>query len=274
VPLGLEGQHCLGRVIERSIINRLANRVESRMEGCIMVQRTFLVTGATKGIGLAISQRIAAAGDHVVGVARDPLPAFPGSLVSLDLSDEKASAEEFAKLATRYSFDGVVNNAGLSNLQRLGEVDLALVDQLMRFNLHPAINSAQAILPTLRKKGWGRIVNVTSLVILGMVNRTAYAASKAALTSVTRTWALELAETGITVNSVAPGPVETELFRRNTPVGSEAERIFLSQIPMRRLAKPEEIAAAVAFMLSDGASYITGQTLFVDGGGSVGKAAI
>jgi 3-oxoacyl-[acyl-carrier protein] reductase len=239
-----------------------------------MVQRTFLVTGATKGIGLAISQRIAAAGDHVVGVARDPLPAFPGSLVSVDLSDDKASAEEFAKLAKRHSFDGVVNNAGLSKLQRLGEVDLALVNQLMRFNLHPAINSVQAILPTLREKGWGRIVNVTSLVILGMVNRTAYAASKAALTSVTRTWALELAETGITVNSVAPGPVETELFRRNTPVGSEAERLFLSQIPMRRLAKPEEIAAAVAFMLSDGASYITGQTLFVDGGGSVGKAAI
>ena len=239
-----------------------------------MVQRTFLVTGATKGIGLAISQRIAAAGDYVVGVARDPLLAFPGSLVSVDLSDDKASAEEFAKLAKGYSFDGVVNNAGLSELQRLGEVDLGLVDQLMRFNLHPAINSVQAILPTLREKGWGRIVNVTSLASLGMVNRTAYAASKAALTSFTRTWALELAETGITVNSVAPGPVETELFRRNTPVGSEAERIFLSQIPMRRLAKPEEIAAAVAFMLSDGASYITGQTLFVDGGGSVGKAAI
>jgi 3-oxoacyl-[acyl-carrier protein] reductase len=238
-----------------------------------MVQRTFLVTGATKGIGLAISQRIAAAGDHVVGVARDPLPAFPGSLVSVDLSDDKASAEEFAKLAKGYSFDGVVNNAGLSKLQRLGEVDLGLVDELMRFNLHPAINSVQAILPTMRQKGWGRIVNVTSLASLGMVNRTAYAASKAALTSFTRTWALELAETGITVNSVSPGPVETELFRRNTPLGSEAERIFLSQIPMRRLAKPEEIAAAVAFVLSDGASYITGQTLFVDGGGSVGKAA-
>ena len=164
-----------------------------------MVQRTFLVTGASKGIGLAISQRLAAAGHEVVGIAREPLASFPGTLVSVDLNDEKASAEAFVALAARHSFDGVVNNAGVGKLQRLGEVDLALVDELMRFNLHAPINAVQAILPTLRQKRWGRIVNITSVVILGMVNRTAYAASKAALGSFTRAWALELAETGIMV---------------------------------------------------------------------------
>jgi NAD(P)-dependent dehydrogenase (short-subunit alcohol dehydrogenase family) len=239
-----------------------------------MTKRTFLVTGASKGIGRALSHRLADAGHHVVGVARGADPDFPGTLVSIDLEDSEASAEAFADLAERHSFDGVVNNVGLARMHPVGEIDIQDVDDMMRVNVHPTIQTVQAILPTLKAKGWGRIVNVTSLVTVGIALRSGYAAAKAAVTSLTRTWAMELAETGVTVNAVAPGPIETEMFRRNTPAGSEAEGRFLSLIPMRRLGTPNEIAAAIAFLLSEEAGYITGQTLFVDGGGSIGRTPL
>jgi NAD(P)-dependent dehydrogenase (short-subunit alcohol dehydrogenase family) len=239
----------------------------------IMSQRTFLVTGATKGIGRALSNRLASAGHHVVGLARRiDDPAFPGTLVSVDLSDRDATDQALNELAARFAFDGVVNNMGFVRLAPLAEISLDDLDMTFRTNVAPAVQTVQAILPNMRKQGWGRVINLSSLVVLGVAHRSTYAAAKSAIVSLTRTWALELAEAGITVNSVAPGPVETEMFRENTPAGSEAEQRFLSLIPMKRLGKPEELAATIAFLLSDDAGFITGQTLFVDGGGSIGKA--
>jgi 3-oxoacyl-[acyl-carrier protein] reductase len=238
------------------------------------MSRTFLITGASKGIGLALAQRLANRGHHIVGLARHQMADFPGTLVPVDLGDQAATSAVLADLTNRFAFDGAVNNVGLVRPQKLDAVELAALDEVLRVNLHPALQVAQALLPSMKARGWGRIVNISSLTVLGSIERTAYAAAKAALVSFTRGWALELATAGITVNAVSPGPTETELFRANNPQGSEGEHRYLSGVPMRRFGSPDEIAAAIAFLLSEDAGFITGQTLHVDGGASIGKVGL
>jgi 3-oxoacyl-[acyl-carrier protein] reductase len=237
--------------------------------------RTVLISGASKGIGRSLAERLAEQGDTVVGIARTPDATFPGLLYTADLSDRTATSVALQEISSAHRIDAVVNNVGLVRPQSLEDVTLDALDAVLDVNLRTAIQLAQAVLPAMRRQGWGRVVNIASLVALGAPQkRTAYAAAKAALISATRVWALELAATGITVNAVAPGPVETELFRENNPPGSEGEIRYRAMVPMGRLGRPEDIAAAIAFLLSDDASFITGQTIFVDGGASIGRQPI
>ncbi len=230
-----------------------------------------VITGASKGIGLATAHRLKAAGHRVIGLARhQPNQSFPGELIEVDLADAEATAGVAATIADEYAVSHLINNVGVSRSETLEEVNIDQFASILDLNLRPAVQLTQAFLPTMRARHYGRVINVSSLVVLGLPFRTSYAAAKAGLLSMTRTWAIELATTGITVNAIAPGPTETELFRANSPVGSASEQRFLKGVPMQRFAQPDEIAAAIAFFASDDAAYITGQTLFVDGGSSLG----
>ena len=236
------------------------------------IEGAVLVTGATRGIGRATINRIIAAGGEVIGIARQlPQHDFPGAFYSCDLRDIDATARTLAEIVATHHVAGLVNNAGLNHVQKLEEVDLDSFDEVIAVNLRAAIQCAKAVVPGMRSRGYGRIINISSRGALGRIGRTSYAAAKAGIVGMTRTWAVELAPIGITVNAVSPGATATEMFMRNNE--GLIER-FKAGIPMGRLGEPDEIAAAIAFLLSGEASYITGQLLHVCGGASVALAPL
>ena len=234
-----------------------------------MAARRVLITGASKGIGRAVADRVAAAGNIPIGLARSAPDDFPGEFHEVDLADRTATAEVLTRIVASGPIDAVVNNVGLARFGRIGSIDLDHLVDTYDINVRVPVQVVQAALPGMLEAGWGRIVNVTTLTALGTQERTPYAASKAALEAATRIWAKELAPTGITVNAVAPGPTETEMFRERSPIGSEREARFLKDIPLGRVGKPKEIAHAICALLDEDAGYITGQVIRADGGGSI-----
>jgi NAD(P)-dependent dehydrogenase (short-subunit alcohol dehydrogenase family) len=234
-----------------------------------------LVTGASSGIGMEICRRLAANGHEVVNLSNvEPETKIPARTYLADFTDGKQTAEVLRRLTSDYAIDNLVNNAGITYVTPIEELDLDRMEKVFQVHVRGTVQCVQSVVPAMKARRRGRIVTIGSRVSLGRPERTAYAGAKASLLGISRCLALELAPFGITVNLVSPGPVETSLFRIYHKPDDPKFQQLLNSIPLGRMGKPEDVAAAVQFFLSDGAGFITGQNLFVCGGASVSSAPV
>jgi len=237
--------------------------------------RRALVTGSTSGIGQAIAEAFAAQGAHVLITGRDARRGEEvvaairrahgkADFAHADLSSV-ASATNLAAQAERIlgGVDILVNNAGIFTFGPTAEATAEGFDAMYATNVKAPLLLTGRLAPAMAERGWGRIVNITTMVAyIGMAGAALYGSSKAALQLLTQAWAAEYGPAGVTVNSIAPGPVRTP---GTAGMGDALEQIGKT-VPAGRVATPAEIAAAAAFLTSEAASYVNGATLAVDGG--------
>jgi 3-oxoacyl-[acyl-carrier protein] reductase len=225
-----------------------------------------LITGGMAGIGAATAEACRAAGLEPVIIDR-----LPGGIVA-DLSSAEATAEALDLALKDGPITRLVNNVGIvvpatAEAQTLVELELA-----WSLNVRVALQCVQALIPGMKAAGFGRVVNMSSRAALGKELRVAYASTKAALIGMTRVLALELGPYGITANAIGPGPIRTELFDRANPPGSPRTQAIIDGIPVKRIGTPGDVARAVMFFLDRENGFVTGQTLYVCGGLTVGVA--
>jgi 3-oxoacyl-[acyl-carrier protein] reductase len=236
-----------------------------------------IVTGGSSGIGAAICRRLIAVGYEVVSLAlRKPdwaHPALHG--VEADLTDTRATTEAAATVARRFAVSHVIHNAGAIRANLLADVRQNDLQELTQLHLGAAVLIVQAVLPGMRQRAFGRIVLISSRAALGLQARTVYAATKAGMIGMARTWALELAPLGVTVNVVAPGPIQdSAMFREVIPAGDAREAALAKAIPVGRLGRSDDVARAVLFFADPQNSFVTGQVLYVCGGSSVASVSL
>lgn len=234
-------------------------------------KQTAVVTGGSAGIGMVTCQHLLKKGYRVLSLSRRASEIEHDDLVNItvDLMDRDSTAEAASEIS-RYSPTVIVHNAGIVRSALLEEVSLQDLDDLVNLYLGSTITLTQACLPAMKKAQMGRVIMISSRAAVGLATRTAYSATKSGQIGLARTWALELGQYGITVNVIAPGPIATKMFTDVVPEGSEKEDTLIDSLPMRRIGTPDDIARAVMYFSDPLNNFVTGQTLFICGGASVG----
>ena len=235
-----------------------------------------VVTGGSAGIGKAICESLLADGYEVISLARRTSGIDHPKIhdIEVDLMDRAATEQAAKDVARRFAVTTIIHNAGVIRPALLPEVQLTDIDALVNLHWAAALLLVQACLPTMKERKFGRVLLMSSRAALGAQTRTAYSATKSGMLGLARTWALELAPHGITVNVVAPGPVHTEMFYDVIPAGSEREQKLAASIPVGRIGEAADVARAVSFFIHPDAGFITGQSLYVCGGASIGSISL
>ena len=231
-----------------------------------MTQRIALVTGSAQGIGLATAAALAEAGHEVIGVDIREHPAgFVGRTFRTDLAD--AAAVE-ALIADAGEVDILVNNAAILIERSIDDITIEDWDRTMAVNVRAPFQLSRGFGTGMRRRGWGRIINIASIAARtgGMTGPAPYATSKGALVTMTKHFARNYGPDGVTVNVIAPAGIMTPMADAQEAAHPGSGAVFLQQFALRRHAQPSEIATVVAFLASDGAAYMTGATLDVNGG--------
>jgi NAD(P)-dependent dehydrogenase (short-subunit alcohol dehydrogenase family) len=242
-----------------------------------MTAKRAIVTGGSTGIGVAICRELLERGYEVISLARREAGLSSPRLrsVRVDLTDPGATRQAAEAIAASTPATTIVHNAGAIREKPLDQVDVADLDALTHLHLTAPVILVQANLAAMRAAGYGRIVLVSTRAVLGLAKRTTYAATKAGMLGLARTWALELGPAGITVNVVAPGPIEeTEMFDGVIAKGSPRHAALAQSLPVRRIGRPADVARAVTFFTDPDAGFLTGQTLYVCGGASLGSLVL